>query len=403
MSQTSSFDPVSPLPPARPLMPPPAPTAPRAAGVIATKFPRDGQVHAELRREVDAYFAEPGRSRRDVPAMARKTVILFAWFIAAWVGFVLGLDTPWIAAPCAIALGLAVAGIGFSVQHDANHGATSERAWKNRALGWTLDLLGGSSFVWRHKHNVVHHTYTNIDGHDDDLDAGPLARLSPLQERRPWHRLQHLYLWPFYGLIHLKWLLIDDFANLATGTVGSHKLPRPRGADVVQLVVGKLFAVTWLVVVPLVLRPAWSTLVYCLLVSATTGIVSAITFQLAHVVREAEFVAPVPVQTNDWAVHQIHTTVDFAPKSRVLTWYMGGLNFQVEHHLFPKICHVHYPALAEIVTRVSARHGVTHRVAPTFWGALASHYRILADLGRPLPATTRSSAATPAASPAPSR
>jgi linoleoyl-CoA desaturase len=349
-------------------------------------FPQGGSFHEELRREVDAFMAAGALRRRDLPAMRHKTAVLFLWFAASWAALVLGpLLGPvpsWLSLVSAVSVGLAIAGIGFSVQHDANHGAYSESAGVNRVLGFSMDLLGASSFVWRFKHNVVHHTYTNVTGHDDDIELQPLARISPYQARRPWHRLQCFYMWPLYCVIHLKWVFVDDFVNLASGRVAQQKLPRMSRADLVQLVVGKVLVIGWMVVIPLLVAP--HLLGWMLVATATTGLVVSITFQLAHCVEDADFMTPTAAMPYDWAVHQLHTTLDFAPRSRLLTWYMGGLNFQVEHHLFPRICHLHYPAIAGIVSKVAARHGLEHRVIPSFWSSVASHYRMLARLGRPL-------------------
>jgi linoleoyl-CoA desaturase len=118
-----------------------------------------------------------------------------------------------------------------------------------------------------------------------------------------------------------------------------------------------------------------------------TGFVISVVFQLAHVVEAADFpeaiVAPDRMNWH-WANHQVMTTVDFAPRSKVVSWIVGGLNYQVEHHLFPRLCHMHYPKIAPIVARVCHRHGLPYKVNQTFSGALASHYRLLRDLGRGL-------------------
>ena len=84
----------------------------------------------------------------------------------------------------------------------------------------------------------------------------------------------------------------------------------------------------------------------------------------------------------DWAVHQVQTTVDFARRSRVLSWFLGGLNFQVEHHLFSKICHIHYPALSKVVEETCREFGIVYASHKTFWSALASHARWVTLMGR---------------------
>lgn len=309
-----------------------------------------------------------------------KAAILLAWFAGSWTLLVFAGPGPVVATLLAISTGLAVAGIGMSVSHDANHSGLSRRPWINRAVGATLDMLGASSYVWRIKHNVVHHTYTNVAGADDDLEAGPFARLSPGNPRRRAHRIQHLYLWLLYGALHLKWVWVDDWVALATGRVARHPLRRPPAGELAILVGGKLTYVAWALVIPALFHPILDVIVLNLIGSLVAGVTIAVVFQLAHCVEEAEFPAEA---AGSFAAHQLATTVDFAPGNRLLGWYVGGLNFQVEHHLFPRVSHVHYPALARIVADVAARHGLRYRVVPTIRGAIASHFRHLRRLGRP--------------------
>ena len=348
-------------------------------------FPHDGAFHKSLKFEVERYLESNHLRPRDLPRMYLKTTLIWVWWGASWALIALFADAWWQLLLGSIALGLAIAGIGMSVQHDANHGGYSNRPWVNRLLGLSLDAMGASSFIWRTKHNVVHHTFTNVGGLDDDLELEPLARLSPHQARRPWHRAQHLYMWLVYGFLHIKWVFYDDFRSLITRRVCRQPLPRLGALDHAQLWSGKVFAMAWWIVIPLLVRPAWSTLLAFLFASVVSGVVLGSTFQLAHCVEEADFVEP-PADGRigrDWAVHQVETTVDFAPQNALLTWYVGGLNFQVVHHLFPKVCHLHYPAIAKLLERVGARHGVTYRWHATLQSAIRSHYRLLRRLGRP--------------------
>jgi linoleoyl-CoA desaturase len=281
-------------------------------------------------------------------------------------------------------VGLAAAAVGFNIQHDAGHRAYSERGWVNGLMARTLDLVGGSSYFWHFKHGVYHHTFTNIDGHDTDIDLGVLGRLSPHQPRRWFHRWQHLYLWPLYGLVVLKWHLFDDFYSLATGRVACHRVPRPRGWDLACFLFGKLGLLTLAFGLPLWLHPWWVVLPVYGLAMLVTGVVLSVVFQLAHCVEPADF--PMPVDEgrmgHAWAEHQVLTTVNFAPRSRALAWLLGGLNFQVEHHLFPRVSHTHYPALARVVRGTCVDFGLPYHVYDTFWQALGAHYRWLRAMGR---------------------
>ncbi len=361
---------------------------PHGAFMLATapqrvRFADRGAFAVDLKASADAYFDDSGLRRRDLPAMYLKTAIILAWFVGSWALLVFAAATWWQALLCAVSLGLSIAGVGMSVQHDANHGAYSRHAWINRALGATLDVMGVSSFIWRLKHNTFHHTYTNIQGVDFDMDFGILARLSPEQRRRPWQKFQHFYLWFFYGFLLPKWVFYDDFIVMRTRLIGVHGIARPGRATVAEFFAWKVFFLGWAVAIPALYHPLWQVLIFHFIAAWTLGATLGTVFQLAHCVSEAEFPPPAASDMKmsaDWAEHQVETTVDFAPNSKIATWFCGGLNFQVEHHLFPKVCHLHYPALARIVAETAQKHGIYYRRHLTMSGALASHFRHLRRL-----------------------
>jgi linoleoyl-CoA desaturase len=287
-------------------------------------------------------------------------------------------------APLAVSLGLAWAGLGFGVMHDANHGSSTTRPAWNRALAFSADLIGASGALWRQKHNVLHHTFTNVVGVDADLDSGGLLRLAPGQPRRRFHRWQALYAFPLYAVFPLRWFFYDDFRDLAAGRIGGQPFQRPRGRDLAALFLGKALFVGWAVVLPVVLHPTWWLLPVGLLTVGTLGVTLATVFQLAHAVGEAEFVEPGGAAlATDWATHQVATTVDFARGDALLGWFLGGLNFQVVHHLFPRVSHVHYRALAPLVESACRDHGLTYRAWPSFGAALGANLRWLREMGAP--------------------
>jgi linoleoyl-CoA desaturase len=338
-------------------------------------------------RRVDAYFAQrPGLDDKGGGAMLLKSAIIIGWGVASYLLLILWASTWWQAAPLAISLGLAMAGIGFSVMHDGGHGAYSRHGWVNRASAAVLDAVGGSSYFWHHKHNVIHHTYTNVDGIDDDIDASPFLRMADSQPLYWVHRFQHWYMVPLLGLAFAtKWFFVDDVATWIRGTISGQPIPRPRGWAAVGVVAGKLFFVAWAFVVPLLLHPPLVVLACYLLTTAVLGITLVLVFQLAHAVEGTAFVPPPAPDARlerSFVAHQLATTADFAHRSRWLTWYVGGLNYQIEHHLFPKVGHRHYPAISEIVRQVCAEHGVPYLLHDTLWGALASHWRFMKRIGR---------------------
>jgi linoleoyl-CoA desaturase len=252
-------------------------------------------------------------------------------------------------------------------------------------MGMTLDLMGASSYVWHWKHNIFHHTYTNISGADDDIALGPFGRLSPAQPRYRIHRLQQFYLWALYGFLLPKWHFVDDFKNIGQARIAENRFPRPRGWKLLELAFGKVLFFGWAFLVPLLFHHWWVVIVFYAATWFAVGVILSVVFQLAHCVEQADF--PEPPAGSDhlpdaWAVHQVRTTVDFARRNRVLTWYLGGLNYQIEHHLFPKVCHVHYPRISGIVQAVCAEFGVRYVANDELLKALSSHWRWLRRMGR---------------------
>jgi len=358
-------------------------------GAPKVKFNGSDRFIRELRRRVDAYFEKTGRNRRDVPKMYFKTATIAVWFLAAYLLLLLVVHSWFLVLPLAVILGLAVSAIGFNIQHDGGHKAYSDRKWVNKIMALSLDVMGGSSYMWDWKHNSILHTYPNVNGQDDDINIGLLGRLSPEQPRLWFHRLQGIYLWVLYGFLAIKWHLFDDFWQLYIGKIGGHKIPRPKGKDLAVFIGGKVVFFTIAFVIPMLLHRWYYVLGVYALAAFVSGVVLSIVFQLAHCLGEAEF--PVPVvgadgqsrMATEWAVHQVQTTVNFSRHSKLIGWFVGGLNFQIEHHLFNKICHVHYPALSKVVEEVCREFGVKYAEHKSFFSALASHYRWLVQMGRP--------------------
>jgi linoleoyl-CoA desaturase len=340
--------------------------------------------HVELKRRVDEFFLGRGQRRRDCIQAYVKVAILLVSLAGLYALLVFVAWTWWVALPLAVLLGLVAAGVGFNVQHDGGHGAVSKYPWINKVMALTLDLIGGSSYFWRYKHGIFHHTYTNVSGHDTDVELGILGRLAPAQTRLAYHRWQHFYLWPLYGFLAIKWHLYDDFRDVIGGHVGGHRVQRPKGWDLVTFLAGKAVFFSLAFGIPLLLHSFWAVFLFYAVVGVVAGVVMSVVFQLAHAVEEADF----PQPSNDtgrienaWAIHQVETTVDFSRRSRVASWLLGGLNFQIEHHLFPHVSHVNYPALSKLVEQTCREWGVRYAEHRSFWAGVASHFRWLRRMG----------------------
>ncbi|MBT8144217.1 MAG: acyl-CoA desaturase, partial [Gammaproteobacteria bacterium] len=329
---------------------------------IDLKFQPKTEFHRALCDRVNQYFAETGRSRRSSSAMLGKTFFMLVWLAVSYILLVFVVSSPWLVALLATSMAFAIAGVGFTVQHDANHGAMSDKRWANRLAALSLDLIGGSSYLWRWRHNVLHHNFPNVSGVDDDINIGVLARVSPEQPRYQLHRFQHFYMWFLYGFVAFRWQLIYDFKEMAQSRIGGIDIPRANSVDTTLFAVGKAVFISLALVIPMIFNPIWAVLLVYTTVMFSVGVIIAVVFQLAHCVEEADF--PEKPESNesmstDWAEHQLRSSVDFARSNRVLGWYLGGLNFQVVHHLFPKICHVHYAALSKLVEETCRQYGIT--------------------------------------------
>ena len=350
------------------------------------KFSDSNDFLGVLRQRVDEYFRTTGLPQRDCPQMYVKTLIIFCWFAVSYVLLVFFATEWWQALPLSISLGLAMAAIGFNIQHDGGHQAYSNHAWVNRLMALTLDLMGGSSYAWDRKHNSIHHTYANITGHDDDINIGFLGRLSPHQKRLKFHRLQHIYLWLLYGVMTVKWQVYDDFRDVIRGQIEGQPFVRPKGWSLFLFVAGKLVFCSLAFVIPMLQCGVGPALLCYGLAAFVQGLTLSVVFQLAHVVEGANFPLP-DCDTgrieNAWAVHQVQTTVDFSRHSRLIGWLTGGLNFQIEHHLFPRICHVNYPAISRLVEVTCREFEIKYMVHETFFAGVRSHFRWLRQMGMP--------------------
>jgi linoleoyl-CoA desaturase len=316
----------------------------------------------------------------DSPAMYAKAFGLIATAIGAYYVLVFQANSLPVVAASAAALALAMVGIGFNIQHDGNHGTFSKHKWVNRAAGFTLDLMGASSYFWGDKHNHNHHVHTNITDEDADIALGPLARMAEDQPWYWWHRYQHVYLWILYTMVHLRYLW-SDFQRLALGKNDGLTAGYPKGGDFIAILLGKAFFLTFAFVVPMTLHPVGRVLGIYVLVSMTMGVLFSVVFQCAHSVDIVDHPRTSETSHPEWVIHQVNTTANFATSSWVLTFLLGGLNYQREHHLYPKVAHAYYPAISKVVKATCREYGVVCRENVTFIDAIRSHYRYIQRLG----------------------
>lgn len=348
------------------------------------------QFYTELKKRVDAYFKDNHLSKNGNMNMYIKTVFMFSAYLIPYFLLVFNVfDSKLIWLLLSVIMGFSMAGIGLCVMHDANHGSYSKDTRFNRFMGYvSLNLLGGYSLNWKIQHNVIHHTYTNVHDHDEDIEPPAFMRFEPHAERKGYHKLQFLYAWFFYGIMTIMWSTTKDFKQIFR--YNRKGFLKGANAEIKKelpiLIFSKIGYYTYMLV-PYFLVKEMSFLEWLtgfLVMHYLAGLILAMIFQPAHVVTETEF--PLPTESgsieNHWAEHQLRTTMNFATGDPVFSWLVGGLNHQVEHHLFPTICHVHYPKISKIVESTAKEFGLPYKKQKTFVGALWSHEIMLWRLGR---------------------
>jgi len=345
------------------------------------------EFYKEVRKRVNKYFNDTGISRHANFAMVFKTIFMIALYLVPFALILTSVVTsPWLVILMWCIMGFGMAGIGLSVMHDANHGAYSKNQKVNRFVGVILAFCGGFPANWRIQHNVLHHSFTNIEEYDEDIEKG-VMRFTPNQRRRKIFKYQIFYAPILYGILTLYWVLIKDYEQLVNYKkknllAGQGLTFRSALAQVIfqkVLYFGLILALPiWLLSIPL-----WTIIVGFIAMHFIAGMALALIFQSAHVLQETEFYVADEngCVDNDWAIHQMKTTSNFARTNVPLTWFIGGLNYQVEHHLFPNICHVHYPAISKIVKATAEEFNVPYHEHKTFTAALKSHFTLLNQLG----------------------
>ncbi len=338
-----------------------------------------------LKADVEDYFVKKGISKTGDWRLYLKTIILVPSAIAIYVALLTTNFHPLVGIAMSAALGFVLAGIGFNIMHDACHGSYSTKKWVNELLGLTLNALGGNAFIWKQKHNIIHHTYTNVDGIDDDIAKSPVIRQCHTQVWKPAHKVQHIYLWLVYALSSFLWIFIIDMVKYGTKKIYTTELKKMDTSEHVIFWASKILYLVFYIAIPVYFVGWGAWAVGFLFMHMALGLSLSVVFQLAHVVEETEFEfsgADDKIIENEWAIHQIKTTANFAQDSKAISWFVGGLNFQVEHHLFPRISHVHYPEISKIVQAKCREFNIQYHSMPTMGAAIASHYRFMKLLGQ---------------------
>lgn len=334
-----------------------------------------------LKSNINDYFIQNNFKKTGNSKLTLKAIILLSSLIILYVTLVF-VQPHWsISIFLCTILGVNLAAIGFNIMHDAGHNTFSDNKRVNSILSYSLNLLGGNIYLWKLKHNIAHHTYTNIDGEDHDIEI-KFMRIHHDQPIKKHHRFQHFYFIILYSISYLAWIFYQDYEKFLRSKLSqnSAKITIPFKEKVIFLV-SKLVHILLFILVPIIFLGLVPTIVGLLITSMVCGICLATVFQLAHVVSITEFKTIEDFRVDDeWMVHQLQSTSNFATGNKFLTWLLGGLNFQVEHHLFPKISHIHYPELNKIVKSTCLEFSIPYNEYPTFWSAFNSHFKVIKSM-----------------------
>ena len=344
-------------------------------------FPSKSTFSTTLKYRVDEYFAETGKNKHANTAMWTKAIVFLLGFFSCYLFIISGFLPISVMLGLAILLGMFSAFVGFNICHDAIHGSFSSNKHINKTLGMLFNLLGASPYIWNISHNRVHHTFTNISGHDEDLVIAPgLIRIEEDAPKRKIQRYQHWYAFPLYSLASLSWIFRKDFIKIFQQKIGQVSVKHPI-KEYFNLFASKGLYYFLFIVLPLsVLHITyWQFIIGFIVMHLAQGLTMGLVFQLAHVVEETDFPDANPTGTMEeaWAEHQMRTTANFSSDSCIATFFLGGLNRQIEHHLFPKICHIHYAELGKIVKQTANEYEIPYIENINFFSAIQSHYRVL--------------------------
>ena len=350
------------------------------------KFPKlPISFHSELKKKIGEYFTQKGKATTGDLNLHSKAILLVAGLITLYVHLVFFTPPAIFAIIECVILGCFAAAIGFNVMHDGAHGSFSRYKWINNLASNFANFLGASQHMWKTKHNVIHHTYTNIHGVDDDIEARPLLRLCDEQPHYKIHKYQHFYFWAAYSLLYIYWVFVTDYKKYFSGKIGSIALRKMTPKEHFYFWFYKAAHALIFVVVPIYMVGFTPWIIGFVSMGMVTGFVLSIVFQLAHTVEHTHFPLPDAAtgkMEDDWAIHQVKTTANFATRNKLVSWLVGGLNFQIEHHLFPKISHIHYPAISRIIKQVCEEYGISYIEYPRVRYAVASHIKFLKQMGR---------------------
>lgn len=329
-----------------------------------------------MNERASAYFAERGLRPHATLSWQVASLLLVAAVPALFYPAYARGSLMW-AVVLGVVRAVAVLGPGHSLSHLALFRDTATNVTFFRIVA---PILLTTQPVWRLTHVVHHHLYTLTDA--DLQDHYPFKRVQRSQPRCWWHRFQHLYMWPLYVLGLPVWQALDlvrAVGSLFTGQFLDRPFPlRHR----VETLCGQTVTVFLHIVLPFLFLPPAEAALVAFVANAVAGLLVVLQIVVNHEVTSTALEGGA-VPGTDWGEHQVRTSHNYAMGSALALHLSGGLNYQIEHHLFPRVYYAHYPALSRIVRDACEELGLPYFSSPTFAAALGSHYSLLRVMGRP--------------------
>lgn len=340
-----------------------------------------------LNQRVNAFFTANNISKTADSKMYTKTLVTFGFYVAIYLTILFsGVTNLFLVFTLWAMLGIGQALVGMCVMHDKVHGSYTRSKLTNLLLEIPIISIGVESIIWNIEHNFMHHNYTNVEGLDQDIHPRVIFRFSKNQPKKWFHRFQHIYATFFYGLLIIEWMSVKDYIKVLKYRKMNFFKTNARALQVALIITIKksIFYLIFLGI-PLWILPfsSFQIIGMFLTMLVVAGIVMTIVFQTAHVVPNADFLEQDNAGENEsWHMHQLRTTSNFAIGNKLVTYLTGGLNHQIEHHLFPGVCHTHYPELAKIVKSTADEYEMPYHSYASLGEAISKHYALLKSLGK---------------------
>lgn len=344
-----------------------------------------GSFYHILNKRVKSFFEKNSASSKANGLMLFKIVLFSVLYLFFYIIIVAGLLPASLTVPAVLCFGICHALLGFNIAHDAVHGALFSSAALNRLFSYYFELIGMSSYVWKLKHNLIHHNYPNLQHGDFDIEAGPVLRMSPADKLKPFHKYQYLYAPLVYLLFSITLVFISDIRIMFfTSREKIDGRPHPVFQKVVFIFMKTVY-VFLMIILPMILLPYTPLQVIAafLLMHFSLSLILAFVLIPAHLFEHTQFAEKDITGEihEEWAAHQMKTTLDYSRKSRICNFLLGGFNINVVHHLFPRICHVHLIPVSEIVKQTAAEFGIIYHET-SIGQAIRSHFKMLKLLGQ---------------------